>query len=160
MGQAEVADLSVEPALFELADDGLRGQAVAFGWARRRLRREVDHPEGFVLREPTGTFRLNGAAERALEMRRLAETFALKGSAPNPVEANATIAYTLAEAQPVTLTVYNLLGQKVATLVDEKQEPGAYEVTWDTGQTVSSGVYFYRLTAGDFTATRKMTVVR
>ncbi|RMI13841.1 MAG: hypothetical protein D6681_05615, partial [Calditrichaeota bacterium] len=56
------------------------------------------------------------------------------------------------------------LGREIATLVNEKMAPGMYEVQWDgrddTGKPVSSGVYLYRLKAGDFTATRKMILMR
>jgi len=59
----------------------------------------------------------------------------------------------------VKLEVYNTLGQKVATLVDEKQEAGHKSVDWVASE-VSSGIYFYRLTAGDFTETRRMMLVK
>jgi flagellar hook assembly protein FlgD len=60
--------------------------------------------------------------------------------------------------------VYNLRGQKVVTLVDELKEAGDYSVNWNgtnsSGQRVSSGVYFYRMSAGDFSAMRKMVILK
>jgi len=60
---------------------------------------------------------------------------------------------------PVRLEIYNILGQKVATLVDEKQTPGYKAVTWNT-QGMASGIYFYRLRAGEFTAIKKMVLLK
>ncbi|MFQ6092079.1 MAG: FlgD immunoglobulin-like domain containing protein, partial [bacterium] len=67
-------------------------------------------------------------------------------------------------APHVILKIYNILGQEVRTLVDEVKEPGYYTVTWDgrneRGDEVPSGVYFYRMTAGDFTDTKRMVVMK
>ncbi|MCP4580390.1 MAG: T9SS type A sorting domain-containing protein, partial [candidate division Zixibacteria bacterium] len=59
----------------------------------------------------------------------------------------------------VNLTVFNMLGQEVATLVSEKLEAGHHSVNWNAAQ-VSSGVYFYKLTAGDKTETHAMTLIK
>ncbi|MBS4033676.1 MAG: T9SS type A sorting domain-containing protein, partial [Ignavibacterium sp.] len=59
----------------------------------------------------------------------------------------------------VTLKIYDVLGREVATLVNEAKEPGIYEVKFDASK-LSSGVYIYRLTSKDFTASRKMMVVK
>jgi hypothetical protein len=78
---------------------------------------------------------------------------------PNPFNPSTTIKYDLKEANHVTLTVYNMLGQKVATLVDKQQQSGQHQVRFDaTG--MSSGIYFYRINAGDYSATHKMTLVK
>ncbi|UCE19406.1 MAG: T9SS type A sorting domain-containing protein, partial [Gemmatimonadota bacterium] len=58
-----------------------------------------------------------------------------------------------------TLKVYNVLGQELATLVDKVVEPGHYSVTWDASD-VASGVYFYRLDAGEYSATRRMVLMK
>jgi flagellar hook assembly protein FlgD len=64
----------------------------------------------------------------------------------------------------VTLKIYNILGQEVRTLVDEEKGPGYYTVTWDgrneEGNEVPSGVYFYRIEANDFRATRRMVLMK
>jgi hypothetical protein len=59
----------------------------------------------------------------------------------------------------VSLKVYDVLGNEVASLVDEQQSAGRYEVTFD-GSNLSSGVYFYTLKAGDFTSTKKLVLMK
>jgi hypothetical protein len=78
---------------------------------------------------------------------------------PNFFNASTLISYQLALTSDVKLEVYNLLGEKVATLVDSKQQAGYKSVVWDASQ-VSSGLYFYKLTAGDYTETKRMMVVK
>ncbi|MFQ5868818.1 MAG: T9SS type A sorting domain-containing protein, partial [Candidatus Zixiibacteriota bacterium] len=78
---------------------------------------------------------------------------------PNPFNASTVIEYQLPEASDVKVEVYNLIGEKVATLVDSKQQAGYGSVVWDAFE-VSSGVYFYKLTAGDFTETKRMLLVK
>ena len=91
------------------------------------------------------------------------ESFALDSNYPNPFSGTTTIQFALPQSEQVELTVYDALGRRVATLVDQELPAGRHQVTWD-GRTLSSplssGVYFYRLRAGDFTATRRMTLVR
>jgi hypothetical protein len=91
-------------------------------------------------------------------------TYELNQNYPNPFNPVTHIQYRIASAEKVTLTVYNLMGERVVTLVDKKQSAGAYEVTWDArdarGIPVSSGVYFYRIEAGDFTRTHKMLLMK
>lgn len=94
-------------------------------------------------------------------------TFALFQNHPNPFNPSTTIRYQVAEGAAntdVRLTVYNVLGQRVRTLVQRQQAPGRYAVKWDgkddRGQTVPSGVYLYRFEAGRFVQARKMLLVR
>jgi len=71
------------------------------------------------------------------------------------------IGYQLPEAGRVTLTVYNVLGQEVAVLVDGMQEAGYRSVEFDASRYAGmSGVYYYRLRAGEYTLTRKLMVIR
>jgi len=97
----------------------------------------------------------------------LPKAFALSQNSPNPFNPSTTISYEIPEssvAVEVVVAVYNIRGQKVVTLVDEPKETGQYSVNWngldEIGRRVSSGVYFYRMNAGDFTAIRKMVVVK
>ena len=85
--------------------------------------------------------------------------YSLSQNYPNPFNATTTIQYQLAEDGPVTLEVYNVFGQRVATLVDGRQGAGYKSVSWDASS-VSSGLYFYRLSAGDYTETRRMMLVK
>jgi hypothetical protein len=83
----------------------------------------------------------------------------LKQNYPNPFNSNTTIQYTVAVSGPVQLTIYNVLGQGVAMLVDEYQEAGTYRVIWDARE-YASGVYFCRFKAGDFVKTKKMVLLK
>ena len=69
------------------------------------------------------------------------------------------IAYTVQTASRINLKVFNLLGQEVATLVNDLQGPGTYHVTFEASR-FASGVYFYRLQAGSFTDMRKMMIIK
>lgn len=77
----------------------------------------------------------------------------LKGNYPNPFNPVTEISFSLSSAGDVKLEIFNIMGQKVATVVDEFMHAGQHTVQWDAGS-FSSGVYFYRLTAGDFAETR------
>jgi hypothetical protein len=84
---------------------------------------------------------------------------------PNPFNPATTIRYQVARTGPVSLKVYNVSGQLVRTLVDGRVDAGVlHEARWqgvnDAGQSVSSGVYFYKLVAGDFVETRKMVLLK
>lgn len=85
--------------------------------------------------------------------------FALYQNYPNPFNPTTTIAFDLVESGLVTLTVYNISGQAVATPVDGILSAGAHSITFDAS-TLSSGVYLYRLTAGSFTRTMKMFLMQ
>jgi uncharacterized delta-60 repeat protein len=78
---------------------------------------------------------------------------------PNPFNPATTIQFTLVVRQATTVRVYDVLGREVATLVNEVKEPGTYTVQWNASG-VSSGVYFYRLRAGDFVQTKRMMIVK
>lgn len=80
-------------------------------------------------------------------------------SYPNPFNPDATIAYTLPLDGDVTIKVYNLVGQLVRTLVSEHQTAGEHTVAFDAAE-LPSGVYFYRLIAGQFVETRRMTLLK
>lgn len=85
--------------------------------------------------------------------------FALYQNYPNPFNPTTTITYDIPLRASVKLVIYNVLGQKIATLVDEVQEPGRYNVTFEASN-LPSGVYFYRLEADKFVQTRKMLLVK
>jgi hypothetical protein len=83
---------------------------------------------------------------------------------PNPFVNETYISYQLSRETHANLTVYDMLGRKVVTLMDKKQQAGAYTVKWDGrddyGNKVVSGIYFYRLSTSDFRATQKMLILR
>jgi hypothetical protein len=90
--------------------------------------------------------------------------FALGQNFPNPFNPTTIIQYALPKTSQVKIEVYNILGQKVRTLVDETQEPGYKTINWDGkddgGNEVGSGVYFCRIQAGNFVKSRKMTFLK
>ncbi len=86
-------------------------------------------------------------------------TFSLSQNFPNPFNPKTVITYQLPVSSYVTLEVFDVLGRNVATLVNEKKQPGTYSAEWDASR-AASGIYFYRLTAGTFSATKKMAVVK
>lgn len=85
-------------------------------------------------------------------------------SYPNPFNPSATIRYSLSKQSPVNLTIYDLQGRVVKILVNDLQIAGVYQKSWkgrnDAGEIVSSGVYFYRLQAGEFVNVKKMVFVK
>lgn len=94
----------------------------------------------------------------------LPETYSLSHNYPNPFNPTTTIQYTLPKLTQVQMGIYNILGQRVRTLLDKKQEGGHYTIEWDgtngQGMLVGSGIYFIRMIAGEFVKTRKMTLLK
>jgi len=90
--------------------------------------------------------------------------YALSKNFPNPFNPTTTIEYALPSSGKVDLVVYNMTGQKVRTLVSETKTAGFFKVVWDgrndTGETVASGLYFYKLVSGKFNKIEKMTLVK
>ena len=78
---------------------------------------------------------------------------------PNPFNPSTTIRYALPQRSHVTLSIFNTFGQNVATLVNETQEPGYHDVRFD-GSNLASGVYFYRIKADEYAATKKLLLIR
>ncbi len=94
----------------------------------------------------------------------LPTAFELDQNYPNPFNPETRIRYSLAHPGRVTITVYNLLGQHITTLADELQAAGSHAVEWNGtdqyGETVASGVYFYRLKIGDLSQVKKMILLK
>ncbi len=93
----------------------------------------------------------------------LPQSFTLGPNYPNPFNPSTIIPYQLPAAAPVRLEVFNLLGQHIATLVDQEEPAGFHTAAWDAtnaaGQAVAAGVYLYRLKAGDQHQTRRMVLI-
>ena len=90
--------------------------------------------------------------------------YSLAANYPNPFNPETTIPYTIKESGLVKLTIYNLLGQEIRTLVNEINQPGKYTIRWDgnnsEGEEVSGGLYLYRLRVNDFIETKKMLFMK
>ena len=83
---------------------------------------------------------------------------------PNPFNPSTTISFSVSERSHVTLTIYNVLGQKVSTLVDEEKSAGDYQVSWDgsgaTGDKLASGIYFYAVQTESQSEAKKMLLLK
>jgi hypothetical protein len=90
--------------------------------------------------------------------------WALHQNTPNPVAGMTEVRYEVARTSDVSIKVYNAMGQLVNTLVDDRIDPGRYSANWDgrnfAGDKVASGVYFYKMETGSFSATKKMLIVK
>ncbi|MBN1998560.1 T9SS type A sorting domain-containing protein, partial [candidate division KSB1 bacterium] len=92
------------------------------------------------------------------------QTFDLTQNYPNPFNSKTEIAYQLPEASDIEISIYNLQGQKVATLVQKKQHAGYYKLSWDglddKHQAIASGLYFCRMLAGDYVNVIRMILLK
>jgi hypothetical protein len=89
----------------------------------------------------------------------VARAITLHQNYPNPFNPITTIKYELPKSSEVRLSVYDILGREVSVLINERRDAGVHEVKFE-GSGLSSGVYFYRLTVGSYTQTRKLVLVR
>ena len=98
------------------------------------------------------------------ELTEVPDAFLVHQNYPNPFNPSTTIRYELSQRSDVTFTVVNVYGQVVRRLGFEQRSAGVHSVTWDgrndSGTSVASGVYFYKISAGDLTQTRSMTLLR
>lgn len=110
--------------------------------------------DGLVLHTTTG-----GVTSVRHELSADPLDFKLLQNYPNPFNPSTKIRFTVPSSQLTVLKVYNVLGQEVATLVNEVLKPGSYEVTWNA-TAFPSGVYFYRLHAGSFVQTKRLLLIK
>jgi hypothetical protein len=114
--------------------------------------------EGVTAWTDTVTILVQAAATEVADNNIVPTEYSLSQNYPNPFNPSTMISYQLPKALRVSLKVFNTLGQEVAVLVDEEKSAGYHQVRWDAALT--SGVYFYRLQAGDFVETKKMIVLQ
>jgi len=138
--------------------ENLRGNGDGFYYDASMQRLLIHTPS-----VPDSSYRLE--AENAFlmgvnsEPSTLASAYGLEQNYPNPLNPSTIIGFSLPRPEYVTITVFSLLGQEVATLVAEKLDVGKHKVKWSSNG-VPSGVYFYRFQAGSFLETKKMMVIR
>ena len=94
-----------------------------------------------------------------MQQANLVTTYSLSQNYPNPFNPTTVIDYTIPKESHVMLKIYDVLGQEVETLVNEDQNVGRYQVQFD-GSRLASGVYFYRLVAGNHVVTKKMLLLK
>lgn len=128
--------------------------------ATNTIHLDASHPSHIVLPVTTGTTAVNWPDQhKATPM-----NFALGQNYPNPVTNDTQISYSLSRPATIRISLFNMLGQEIRTLADGLVMPGAHMIRWDgrdeNGRPVAQGIYFYRLEAGDFAATRKLMVLR
>jgi hypothetical protein len=87
------------------------------------------------------------------------DNYSISQNYPNPFNPSTMIRFSIKETGIVSLKVYNVLGQLVNTLVNEQKSAGTYEYNFDASH-LSSGIYFYTIKAGNFTATKKMILMK
>jgi len=108
--------------------------------------------------------RLDMTAVEEVEGAGTPDSYSLGAAYPNPFNPETTIEFNVPAEGFVEIDVFNAVGQTVASLVDEELSAGSYRTTWNgldqAGSQVSSGVYFYRMQAGDFSATHSMTLLK
>jgi len=89
----------------------------------------------------------------------IAESYSLKQNYPNPFNPSTTIEFSLKHSGDVQLAIFNSLGQEVARVIDEPLAKGIYSITWNA-EDLPGGIYFYRLTAGEFSETKKLLLTK
>jgi fibronectin type 3 domain-containing protein len=145
------------PVTVRVADRA--GQAEEAGSGRLRLEDPV-HGHSLYLSEEAPEAVLQGPTDRVLVgLESVPEAYALGASYPNPASQRVTIEYALPEATEVTVEVYDLLGRRVLQAVGGQKAAGRHTVHLDARR-LPSGTYFYRMRAGDFTAAKRLVVVR
>ncbi|MEI6053360.1 MAG: T9SS type A sorting domain-containing protein, partial [Opitutaceae bacterium] len=101
----------------------------------------------------------DGSGTAVAERANVPKEFALRQNYPNPFNPSTTIRYSLARQSHVELTVFDMLGREVSTLVSAEQSAGEYHVQVD-GSTIPSGVYIYTMKAGDFRESKKFLLLK
>lgn len=158
------------------ADDVTEGGGFDFGRYRTRFivpTAGSGYPDAYTF--PLDTFQLDPpllveplpdftAVDELIHGLVVPNAYRLNQNYPNPFNPTTMINYAVPQLSHVTLKVYNMLGQEVATLVNNYKAPGNYKASWDgkdyAGRVVAGGVYFYRIEAGDFSKTMKMLLLK
>ncbi|MCH8013079.1 MAG: T9SS type A sorting domain-containing protein [Candidatus Marinimicrobia bacterium] len=126
---------------------------------RNRIFSSVTHFSSLAIKGETGTIVSTDNDQPSLP-----EGYALLQNYPNPFNPVTTIEFSLSEIQNVRINVYDILGREIMSLTDRKYEAGTHRITWNgknhSGQSVSSGIYLYRIDTGKFIKTRKMLLLR
>ncbi len=146
----------------EEADGFGENQSITFKYWDSNLNQEFVLTPDF--HQGSGTFGDGPYAVVTLEKSQVPGIFSLAQNYPNPFNAGTVISYQIPVAGKVMLKIYNVLGQEVATLIDENQAAGLFQAQWqgqdNYGNLVPSGIYLYKLTAGTYSAIQKAAFVK
>jgi hypothetical protein len=111
-----------------------------------------------------GPIQVTGVTSVAMDQMAIPDDFELSQNYPNPFNPETYIQLALPKDEQVRISIYDLPGHLVRTIVNERKSAGTYQVVWDSrdenGIKVSSGVYFYRIEAGEFSMTKKMVLMK
>jgi hypothetical protein len=119
----------------------------------------VEFGGSFVTEDPSGICAGGTVTGDIEEVETIPTEFALFQNYPNPFNPSTLIKYEVPEKSFVSIRVYDLLGEELATLVNEEKSAGSYDVNFDAGQ-LASGFYIYTIKAGNFTSTKKMMLMK
>jgi hypothetical protein len=145
----DVTDDSVQFKVYDADNDQIRDVGI-----------KVDYMADKIIGTPTAPFKLWVGIPTGFEKEtEIPKEFALEQNYPNPFNPVTTIRYALKQQEDVKLIIYNMLGQKVKTLVDEPQKAGWYDIRFNA-KDLASGVYIYRIKAGKFIKAYKMVIIR
>ncbi len=144
------------------ADPGTAG--LASGQSFYLTVNDVKTDQTFAFTKAGDKLEVKGLTSKSASDEPLPENFGLHQNYPNPFNPTTTISFSLPAAGKAKIEIYNILGNLVATPFDGQGQSGLNEVVWDgknsAGETVSSGIYFYRLSADNYNETRKMTLLK
>ena len=167
-GDADALYLAADRELYHSPDRGATWRALDPGypgipWINDVAVDPLD-PSTLYVATSAGLFSLEDRPTAVAVDAAVPRTTELLRSYPNPFNASTVIPFRLGAGGQVRIDIFNLLGQRVRRLLDERRAPGLHKVRWsgtdDRGSPVSSGVYFYRLTTGDVTETRRCMLIR
>ncbi|MGE5353163.1 MAG: YCF48-related protein [Acidobacteriota bacterium] len=120
----------------------------------------LDENHGWAVSDNGAIYNFTGTGATDVEKNNTKVSgYALDQNYPNPFNPSTTINYSIAKAGLVNLTVYNILGNEVATLVNEEQASGSHSVKFDASS-LSNGVYLYKITSGNFSSTKKLVLMK
>ena len=129
-----------------------------YNWIDNDVVNGTEYSYNLIVRDIDGT-EATAATTEATPNANLVSVYMLAQNYPNPFNSETSFTYAIPEAQHVTLAIYNLLGQEIATLVNGQMEAGTHTMNW-SADGLAAGVYMYTLTAGEFSQTNKMLYLK
>ncbi len=147
--------------VYRLSSMGMTWLAANSGLTNYNVRCLGSDPQGYfyVGGDYGAVFTTFNAVSEVAEGRNARQSFQLSQNYPNPFNPSTTIEFSLPKSSYTTLKIFNLLGEEVATLVSQEVSSGAHRTTWNATN-MPSGIYFYRLQAGEFMETKQMLLVK